>query len=250
MFINFKTVENIRDLGGIKTIDGHTIVSKRLLRSSELHNISKRELDILKHKYDLRVVIDFRSTRSTITRKDNIDDSIKYMHMVVLHFLETNTYGTEIKVSPDEFFIDIYRSLAISPEAIATYRNFFRVVLAQEEGCLLYHCRSGKDRTGIATTLLLHALGVDKQSIYQEHFLTNEVMRPLYEQKLRELDPHDIDSINFYHALYIAKKEYIDEYYRAIEEKYGSIDSYLREQIGVSDKEIAILRARYLENNY
>jgi len=249
MFINFKTVENIRDLGGIETIDGHKIVSKRLLRSSELQHLSKRELDILKNNYDLKVVIDFRSTKSTVTRKDKIDDSIRYLHMIVLNFLETNTYGTEIKISPDEFFIDIYRSLAVSPDAIATYRDFFRVVLAQEQGCILYHCRSGKDRTGIATTLLLHALGVDKASIYQEHFLTNEVMRPLYEQKLKELDPSDIDSINFYHALYIAKKEYIDEYYRAIEEKYGSMDRYLREQIGVSDQEIVILRNRYLEKN-
>jgi protein-tyrosine phosphatase len=247
VFINFESVENIRDLGGITTKDGHRVVSRRLLRSSELHQLSKNELEILKRDYDLRVVIDFRSTRSTVSRKDKIDSSIKYIHMVVLRFLETNTYGTEIKVTPDEFFIDIYRSLAISPDAIETYRRFFRVVLEQTEGSLLYHCRSGKDRTGIATTLLLHALGVDKQAIYDEHFLTNDVMRPLYEKKLRELDPNDIDSINFYHALYIAKKEYIDEYYRALEEKYFSMDDYLRNQIGVTDDEIIQLRRRYLK---
>ncbi|NLB40031.1 MAG: tyrosine-protein phosphatase, partial [Erysipelotrichaceae bacterium] len=172
MFLNFKTIDNIRDLGGIKTADGHTIVLGRLLRSSDLHKLSAKELDILKNKYNLRVVIDFRSTNSSIHRRDLIDDTIKYYHKYTLKFLETNSYNQEITVDPDEFFMGVYRSLALQEEAMEAYRKFFRIVIENDEGAILWHCTSGKDRTGIAAALFLRILGCDMETIYQQHFRT------------------------------------------------------------------------------
>jgi protein-tyrosine phosphatase len=69
MFIPLNSVENIRDLGGIKTSDGKTIKYKKLLRSADLHRLTKDELVILKEQYDLKEVLDFRSTRSFVNLK-------------------------------------------------------------------------------------------------------------------------------------------------------------------------------------
>ena len=41
-FLNFKTVKNIRDLGGIQTKDGSFIKYKCLLRSADLSNLSQQ----------------------------------------------------------------------------------------------------------------------------------------------------------------------------------------------------------------
>ncbi|MDD3938554.1 MAG: tyrosine-protein phosphatase [Bacilli bacterium] len=246
MFLKFTTIDNIRDLGGIQTADGHTIVLNRLFRSSDLHKLSKKELDILKKDYDLRVVIDFRSTKSSIDRRDLIDESIKYYHKYTLKFLETNSYNEEITVDPDEFFKDVYRRLALQEEAIEAYRKFFRLIIENEEGAILWHCTSGKDRTGIAAALLLRVLGCDMETIYQQHFRTNEITIPILKEKLKEIDPDDKQKIKYYEAYYITKKEYIDEYFNAVNEKYGSIDDYILNQLKVSESSKRVLRDRYL----
>ncbi len=246
MFLKFDTIDNIRDLGGIKTSDGHTIVLKRLLRSSDLHKLSKKELDVLKDEYDLRVVIDFRSTKSTIVRKDLIDDTIKYYHWYTLKFLENNSYNHEITVDPDEFFINVYRSLALKEEAIETYRKFFRIIIENGEGTILWHCTSGKDRTGIAAALLLRVLGCDMNTIYEQHFRTNEITLPLLAKKLKKIDPNDEKLRKYYEAYYITKKEYIDAYFQAVKTKYISLDDYIKNQLTISDSDKQILRDRYL----
>lgn len=246
MFLKFTTIDNIRDLGGVKTADGRVIVAKRLLRSSDLHRLSPQELAILKDEYHLKVVVDFRSTNSTIARKDQIDSSIKYYHKYTLEFLENNSYNRDITIDPDDFFKGVYRSLALQKEAIEAYAKFFRILIANNQGAILWHCTSGKDRTGIASALLLYILGCDMETIYHEHFRTNEVTLPMLETKLREINPNDVDSIKYYQAYYVAKKEFIDEYFHAIIEHYVSLDDYIEKQIKVSKMEKDILRERYL----
>lgn len=247
MFIGFNSVENIRDLGGIKTIDGHVIKSKLLLRSSALNQLSSNEFSRLKKEFKLKTVLDFRSTKSALNKKDEIDDSVNYEHIRVLDYLENHAYTEDIEVSPDEFFINIYRMLALSERSISAYQLFFTRVLNQKDGAILWHCTSGKDRTGIATVLLLSALGCDKKTIYDEHFLTNEITSPLLNKKMTEINKDDEDKIAYYEAYYIAKKKYIDEYYKALEGKYGSMDEYLKRAIGLSSESIFELKTRYLE---
>ena len=247
MFLKLSTVDNIRDLGGIKTSDGHTIVFKRLLRSSDLHRLSPSELNILKHEYDLKVVVDFRSTKSTIARKDKIDQTIKYYHKHTLTFLENNSFNRDIKVDPDEFFLNVYRSLALREEAIEAYRRFFRIIIESDEGSILWHCTSGKDRTGIASALLLKALGCDMETIYAEHFRTNEITLPMLAKQLKEIDPLDKKAIKYYEAYYITKKEYIDEYFKTVIENFHSLDEYIEKQLQVSEFDKQLLRTRYLQ---
>ena len=64
MFLNFKTVRNIRDLGGISNKEGKFIKNKLLLRGGDLASISQDEFNILINEYNLKTVIDFRSKNS------------------------------------------------------------------------------------------------------------------------------------------------------------------------------------------
>ncbi|MFA5421750.1 MAG: tyrosine-protein phosphatase [Bacilli bacterium] len=247
MFLKFATIDNIRDLGGVTTADGRTVVFKRLLRSSDLHRLSQSELSVLKKEYNLKVVIDFRSTKSTVSRKDRLDQTIKYYHKYTLAFLEENSLTRETKMDTDEFFLKVYRSLALCDEAIEAYRRFFRIVIENEEGAILWHCTSGKDRTGIAAALLLKVLGCDMNTIYQEHFRTNEVTLPILAAKLKEVNPGDHELIKYYRAFYTAKKEYIDAYFSAVLEKCDTVDEYIAKELNVSGQEKEVLRTRYLQ---
>ena len=49
------------------------------------------------------------------------------------------------------------------------------VVLDQSNWPVLIHCNAGKDRAGVAVTLIMEALGVDRETIMEEFLLTNEM---------------------------------------------------------------------------
>ena len=51
---------------------------------------------------------------------------------------------------------------------------------------MLAHCTAGKDRTGIASALLLEALGVDRETVLDDYCLTNELRS---RQRMAELAP-------------------------------------------------------------
>lgn len=45
--------------------------------------------------------------------------------------------------------------------------------LLRGEGSVLYHCTAGKDRTGVATALILSALGVPRERTLTDYELSN-----------------------------------------------------------------------------
>jgi len=247
MFIHLTSVDNIRDLGGIETKDGKSIKYNKLLRSADLHRLTKDELTILKDQYDLKTVIDFRSTKSSIIRKDLIDDNIEYHHILVLKELEKVSYVFgEINETPDDFFKHIYRSLALKEEAINTWRTFLDLLLKNENGAVLYHCTAGKDRTGIATILVLYVLGCSTETILAEHLRTNEYTKVLFSNYLKTHPNCSKDEFDYYEDLYIAKKEFLDEYTRVINDKYGNFDNYIREALKIDDETRRKFREKYL----
>ena len=63
---------------------------------------------------------------------------------------------------------------------------------------MLFHCTAGKDRSGIASALLLEALGVDRETVLDDYCLSNELRS---HQRIKELTPDfakigiDIDDV-------------------------------------------------------
>ena len=66
-----------------------------------------------------------------------------------------------------------YKYLATSPSLSWVIQSFKQEVLALEKDrALVYHCFSGKDRTGIITAMLMTALGCTQESIEYEYGLS------------------------------------------------------------------------------
>lgn len=102
-----------------------------------------------------------------------------------------------------------------------------RVVLALEDddGAVLMHCSAGKDRTGLAATLLLRAVGVDWATLL-EH----------YGMSTRLLDPNNDDerpnalwsSSSFRRELTSGSPPgVLDDVLSWLESEHGSVDAYL-----------------------
>ena len=65
------------------------------------------------------------------------------------------------------------RYLAYLQFDLAPWRRIFELLADIEHYPVILHCTAGKDRTGVATALLLSILGVDRATIEADFALTN-----------------------------------------------------------------------------
>ncbi|NED69939.1 tyrosine-protein phosphatase, partial [Streptomyces sp. SID10244] len=77
-----------------------------------------------------------------------------------------------------ELIAGTYRQMITLPSALRAYRAFHRGLLGEHESPSLFHCTTGKDRTGWAAASLLTLLGVSTDDVYQDYLLTNERLVP------------------------------------------------------------------------
>lgn len=103
------------------------------------------------------------------------------------------------------------------------------------------HCTSGKDRTGITVALLLLALGVPLDTIYDDYLLTNNYRRDV--TKLLSLPASEEDMA----ILTSARRDYLETAIRSMIDLSGSLEDYLRSAVGIDDSLRARLHKALLE---
>ncbi|HBQ92989.1 MAG TPA: protein-tyrosine-phosphatase, partial [Erythrobacter sp.] len=114
----------------------------------------------------------------------------------------------------------------------------------------LVHCYAGKDRTGVAATMLLHILGVAEEDQRREFLRTND--SPTFDVLARQSLPgiearlgRKLDEGAAKDLLGV-REEYLDRYLEIATERHGSFDTYLEAAIGVDDALREALIARFV----
>jgi protein-tyrosine phosphatase len=143
----------------------------------------------------------------------------------------------------------------------AQYKQIFDSLVAGEAP-LAYNCSAGQDRTGIATALILSALGVPRHVIYSDYHLSTEYRRPDMERGGVDYAKHAPTNamarmfVQYASSpqglqpqpLYTANGEsYLAATFAQIDKTYGSVEAYLAKELGVDAAGVAKLRATYLE---
>lgn len=256
--IKIKKIDYFRDLGGLYTADGRKIKKGLLYRSSHLSNISYKTQKMLEEKYNIGEVIDLRSSEELIdkpeagffgvgyfpiaplTDKDNPAVNRKTRDTILKKLMAKNG-GTNVHLQ------GIYAKLASLPEANEAYGDFFRHLLNSDKA-IIYHCTQGKDRTGVASALILLALGVKENDIMEDYLYYNKVTgltNNLYAFLVASVyfSPHKGKELK---NLLIARKEYLTSFFEEIR-LHGGIDTYLNACLGLSSDDIKKLKDKYLE---
>ncbi|PWN92556.1 hypothetical protein FA10DRAFT_95433 [Acaromyces ingoldii] len=131
------------------------------------------------------------------------------------------------------------RILATHGSALA---SLVRSVAQLQDGQgLLLHCTAGKDRTGVATALLLSLAGCTRAQIADEYSLSRvgvEPARALLLQKLKAQLPHLDEDDERFIALAESRAEAMDDFLGVVERRLGGFRRYCSEQLGLSDGEI------------
>jgi len=121
-----------------------------------------------------------------------------------------------------------------------SFRALFAHLL-QDRAPLVIHCTAGKDRTGFACALVLHALGVPDDVIAEDYLLTNRFYRrdPASGTDL----PEDVrEAIGSVEASYLAAA------FEAIHTDFGGLEDYLKDGLGLGESERTTLKIRYLQD--
>lgn len=167
---------NVRDLGGFSFTDpdGTTGTTAKgvFLRSGSLTRLTKRDRATLR-AYGLVRVIDVRSNFELKIFPDPYDrrpePGIDYRHVPMLDQLNSNGFQGLL---PESMFA-VYRDL------LDEGQEGFRLLvdaLDVETGCVLFHCRVGKDRTGVIAMLLLDLAGVAPCGIIADYAASERYM--------------------------------------------------------------------------
>lgn len=256
--IPIEGVANTRDLGGLKTDDGRSVRIGQLIRSGEIDGMGADGMTLLE---DLGVtsIVDLRTTLEATAHpilwpdgqgpaRYNFPVMEKEAQMIddMRHDIKS---GTATEAVTDALFFDAFGY--IPTDYTTELRGLFDVLINQPEGeAVLYHCSGGKDRTGVATAMVLSALGVTREDIEADFMMSNV---------LKDADNASVkiaDQVNAEHGTSMPPEavwpslgvriEYLDNFYRSVNETYGSVDNYLHEGLGLTDEDLEKLRNRYL----
>lgn len=169
-------VHNFRNLSGLHGAGGRRVGANVLYRSAGLHRLGPDGWSELA-RHGLRTICDLRGQEET------------------LHSPTTPPTGQQVRILAFDIRNDVRSDpalmsmLAAKPDAASAHRMMLEIYrrfpaafaprlhqlfdTAIESGTpMLLHCAAGKDRTGFAVALVLHALGASIDDIMEDYLLS------------------------------------------------------------------------------
>ncbi len=188
---------NARDLGGIPLDGGGTVRSGVLLRSDALAATTEAGLEALRAQH-IGTIIDFRTETERTQAPNRLPQDVE-LTTVTLPLLEgAMTGGGAITkdASPETLKAMIERLPALaelylnmlehSAETFATVARHVAHPLHPERPAVLIHCTAGKDRTGVATALLLSAIGAERAAIIEDYTASEHNLAGPWAEQMRQ----------------------------------------------------------------
>lgn len=261
--IPLKSVANARELGGYHTSDGRTVRSGVLLRTGNLNDITAEDIQTLKDQYRLSFIIDFRMQMELRGNEDPIIGGVTNTHLDVIGDLKSDQQQIPdvdinkldvirlVKMSDQMGMLNdkMYIGFLTTDSGKKAYSQFFRILLAAEpDRAVLWHCTSGKDRTGLAAMLLLSLLGVEESVIMEDYMLTNEYNAPRIEGTKKYLRAKGCDDALTEKAALVfdaVDRSFMENAIAFLKEKYGSVPGYIRSELNISEGDTKLLKEKY-----
>jgi protein-tyrosine phosphatase len=228
---------NLRDLGGYATENGGRVKKGVLYRSGTMAWLTPEDE---RHLADLGIatVCDLRRPGERAAEPTRWCEPAG-VHYWSRDYAETsgvlgdvlrNTEATPAAMHAA--LVSVYRAIPV--DHAPSYRVMFARLLDGHVP-LLFNCAAGKDRTGVAAALILHALGVPRDTIYEDYLLTNshaDFSRYLNGRqsaivKMAQRAPDVIA------PLFAADADYLDAMFDTLDRDHGGIDAYLEQMLSI-----------------
>lgn len=236
--LEVEVAHNVRHLGGYTTSSGRT-TSSRIIRSAGLHRLTPNGIAVLAER-GVTAVVDLRSNAE---RERDQTPSLDHAGIKAIH-----APVFDIDASPEGLgkdftgYAPVYRSMMQSGRK--AYRTLFETI-ATAPGAVLFHCSAGKDRTGIASALLLGLAGVPDEVIVQDYSLSEALLLPLLPEWLPRIQERGLSETQA-RGLLASRPDAMEHTLLHIADEWGGPEGYLRD-IGMAPSLIDELRARLVD---
>ncbi|ELS58120.1 tyrosine-protein phosphatase [Streptomyces viridochromogenes] len=251
-------VRNFRDVGGLPTVDGRRVRYGVLFRSGHLAHATEQDADFLA-SLGLHTIFDFRNAADQ--KLEGPDVELPGVRNVNLP-LSDPADGAEFWKMVRDGDIDQLREILADGKAanrmIASYRMIIqertaehsRVLhsLAEDSVPALMHCAAGKDRAGLSIAVTLLALGVEREAILADYLESNAKHRRYkVHRSSSDASAYSPEIMELLSPLFDARAEYLTAAFETIEEKWGDVDTYLEQGLGLTPEARERLRERLLD---
>lgn len=231
---------NVRELGGYPTANGGVTRFGRFLRADDLGRLSSFDVRYLRD-YGVSAVVDLRDPSEVENMPDvPLGAGVAYANTPLLAFNAAQKAELEQQYQDGVGFsmFGIYRNILENYEGV---RDCMRFIATAPEGCVLFHCAAGKDRTGILAMLLLILAGVDRYDVVADYvqswpnLMRDEAFRADWRSSARTAFRDGM----------LSDPAFVEFAYDTMEDEYGGVESYLL-GCGVPDEDVASVRQRLI----
>lgn len=251
-------VRNFRDMGGYVNKAGRSLASGRLFRSGHFAEVDIAGAEAIA-AHNITTVVDFRSgpekDRMRVTwhapwRPRYIENPIGGNAAAWIRDLFDRVSKSPFPANElrDQFIL-AFQTIPIANAA--GLKVLFDVLVDDDDGgAALFHCTAGKDRTGIAGALIMAALDMPEDAIFEDFLLTNqavdlesravEAAAQVSERTGRDVSPEAV------YPLIGVEPDFLHAAFGVMTENYGSVEGYLEGAMGLSTDRRAALQSRLL----
>jgi protein-tyrosine phosphatase len=253
MWIDLEGAVNVRDLGGLPTVDGGTTVPHRLLRSENLQDLSPADVATLVKEIGVTTVVDLRTTGELEVEGPGPLDAVASVHHEHYPILKELGSASEA-VSEALLVTKIERDRARYPDDITTghYLGYLEErpeevagalrAIATADGAAIVHCAAGKDRTGVIVALALTTAGVEPDAIVADYMATADRIDAIL-GRLRNSRTYAKDLSERPVQAHLPRAETMRAFLGQLDVRYGGLPAWLAGN-GFTDEEVSLLRAK------
>jgi protein tyrosine/serine phosphatase len=265
-WIDLDGADNVRDLGGLPTVDGRVVQPHRLIRSDSLQALSAADVRHLVDDLEVRTVADLRTGVEVdlegpgpMTREPAVD----IRHLSLFPEAGKHTDAAAVDGDADEPVVLPWQNRERTESAEERRRGAAGIYLsylddradsiigalrliAHSPGATLVHCAAGKDRTGVVIAIALAEVGVEPEAIVGDYAQSAErtaaTIRRLASRRTYAADliqDGDIDQ-------HKPRASTMQRLLAAIQDAHGGVPAWLRAN-GWSVEDAAALRAKLLD---
>lgn len=244
----FASVDNFRDISG--AVDGYVTLDGRRMRRGVFYRANALTFNAadkaLVDTLGIVAVCDLRTPAEIAHTPDVLPLDAAHMNF--------NIVGMDAPARPQLSHADeavaMMETLGRQFVTDAVPRTGFRSLLMQLAAMpdpQLFHCTSGKDRTGWAAALLQSIAGVPHEIIMQDYLLTETYAATSLRTQVESLRHVYGDAImRIYAPVLEVRASYLLASFDQVGISYGTMDNYLTEGLELPTSTIATLRARLL----
>ena len=253
--IEIASLPNLRDLGGYATRGGGRVKMGVLYRSTELGKLAGDDTTTF-GRLGIRTVFDLRTEAERRSEPDHVPDGTQLVVCDVLADSQ-NAAPAQLKNALSDpalaeqtlghgkavtLFEHAYREMVSLPSALTAYRRMFTDILDADRRPALFHCTTGKDRTGWAAAATLTLVGVSEENVLADFMITNRDLLPALKPHFDQFaaaggDPALLTPVLGVDASYL--RAAFDEMHT----RFGTIENYFSQGLGIGADGQQALRA-------